>query len=89
MIKQITHIRVKNSDWLNTESILEVKLASAETRPIKTVIQLLDIGKKYYYLSSENSMIYIEAVFPIYKGAYIRSCDYDGVYDNLMNLPHF
>lgn len=89
MIQQITHIRVNNSDKTSTESILEVKLASGETRPIKTVIQYLSMGKKYFYFASQAEATFIEAVYPIYKGAYIRSCDYDGVYDNLMTLPHF
>lgn len=89
MIQQITHIRIKNAEKFETESIIDVLLASGEMRSITTLINYLSIGEKYYYFSSSQRVTYVEAVHPLYKNAYIRSSDFDGVWDNLMNLPRF
>ena len=89
MIQQITHIRIKNAEKHDSESILEVLLTSGETRPVKTMIDYLDIGGKYYFFNSRGNVIYLEAVHPLYKDSYIRSSNYDGVYDELMALPRF
>lgn len=89
MIQLVTHIRIRNTESQGTESIIEVLLSTGETRPIKTMIEYLEIGGQYYYFDSAGRVTYIESVHPLYKGAYIRSCNYDGVYDNLMSLPHF
>ncbi|MBP1040355.1 hypothetical protein I6N95_04940 [Vagococcus sp. BWB3-3] len=89
MIQHVTHIRIRNTEKQGTESIIEVLLALGETRPIKTMIEYLGIGGQYYYFNSTSDVTYIESVHPLYKDSYIRSCNYDGVYDNLMSLPHF
>ncbi|WP_314066195.1 DUF3892 domain-containing protein [uncultured Vagococcus sp.] len=89
LIEQITHIRIKNSESFGSENIIEVLLASGEKRSIKTIISYLSLGEKHYYVNVQQQIVYVEAVHPLYKSSYIRSCDFAGVIDNLMNLPRF
>lgn len=84
MIEQITHIRIKNTQSFGSENIIEVLVASGERRSIKTIISYLSMGERHYYVNVQQRIVYIEAVYPLYKSSYIRSCDFDGFTQILM-----
>lgn len=89
MRREIIAIRVNTSVNATTENIYRVLLANNEEQPINLVKARIEAGVSYFYLNQNKESINLEISCPIYKEHSIRSNNYDGVRDTLMDLPHF
>ena len=89
MFREIVEIRVNRSINATTEDIYRVKLANSEEQPIDLVQARMGIGVNYFYLNKHKEAVMLELAIPLYKSDYIRSTNFDGVYDELLNLPRF
>ena len=89
MRREIIAIRVNTSVNATTENIYRILLANQEEQPINLVKARLEAGVSYFYLNQRNEAISLEMSCPIYKEHSIRSNNYDGVYDSIMDLPRF
>ena len=87
--REIKAIRVNTSINATTENIYRVLLANDEEQSINLVKARIEAGVSYFYINQRNEAINLEMSCPIYKEHSIRSNNYDGVYDSIMDLPHF
>jgi hypothetical protein len=87
MAYEIKKIHLYRRYTFSPDNIVEVELSNGEKHSRQMVIDNINRGDDYYYLTPDHSRATLEAVYPTYEPPFIRTKGNKTMDDELFSLP--